>query len=230
MESSSRISHRHGPPLRCGDYKGETIIVVRHGDRDRASADQRLLPEGENRSREIGKMLRHQRIDLIFYTRDAKEEPEEPEDWVRCCQTAEAIRAGFESAGGATGIKPQAMPRLDEDKGELLVQWLMGKAGTDHPHVAPTDHAAVLVMHHEEIRDLVDCLTNPADPKSGPHIDVAREDYDNVFVLTRTSGEEKFSLVRLAVTPAPAAQPAATQPADGCECHRHRRQIRTSGP
>jgi hypothetical protein len=53
----------------AGPAWGETIIIVRHADRDRNLPDQPLLPAGENRSRWIGRLLGFQRIDHIFYAR-----------------------------------------------------------------------------------------------------------------------------------------------------------------
>ena len=208
------------------DASAETIVVVRHGDRDRSKPDQPLLPAGENRARAVGGLLHDERLDHVFFTRD---ETEKPKDWLRMCQTAQGICAGLAgSGGGSEGVggaretepsarlKPEPMPRFG-DEGAPLAQWLLGEDGKSHPHVGADDHLDVVVLHHEAIPGLVDQLVSPDDPRQGPHVKVGREDYDNVFILSREKGEKKFSLVRLSLTPPPAAAPAATQPAPGCE-------------
>ena len=83
----------------------------------------------------------------------------------------------------------------------------------------------MVVLHHEEIPGLLDQLVSPDDPKEGPHVKIGRDDYDNVFILTREHGEggekgnarKRYSLVRLSFNPPAASSPASTQPAGGCE-------------
>ena len=60
--------------------RGETLVVVRHADRDRSKPKQPLLPAGENRAREVGRLLHDERVDHIFYSRG---EDEGPSEWLR---------------------------------------------------------------------------------------------------------------------------------------------------
>lgn len=215
--------------LASGTGRAETIVVVRHADRDRSKPEQPLLPAGENRARELGRLLHNDPVDHIFFSRG---EGEGPSEWLRMCQTAQGIYAGLGgnraergaergAVAGANGTpRPEPIPRFTGD-GAALRQWLLGEDGKQHPHAEASGHTYVLVLHHEDIPDLVDQLVSPADPKDGPHVKIGRDDYDNVFILTRVKGKKdnkkKFALFRLSFTPPPPTQPAATQPAGGCE-------------
>jgi hypothetical protein len=186
----------------CQTSRAQTIIVVRHADRDRTTKHNPLLPEGENRSRWIGRLLIFQHVDHIFYARG---EDEKKGKWLRVFQTAQGIYAGLSAAGSAPAAAPQAMP--DDDS---AFAWLLGAGGTGG-HVQPTDHVDIVVLHHEQIPALVNQMIAADQPQVA---DIDQDDYNNVFILTRQKQDEKFTLIRLSFTPPPATQPADTQPAE----------------
>jgi hypothetical protein len=181
----------------CDIGFGETIVVIRHGDRDRSAPDNPLLPAGENRSRWIGRLLQFQQVDHIYYARN---EDEKPRTWLRVFQTADGIYAGLAGTGDTPAAKPAAMP-----DGEDSASWLMSGG-----HIAPTDHVDIVVLHHEQIPNLVNKLIGPDQP---PIPEIDKDDYNNVYILTRQNKDEKFTLVRLSLTPPPATQPSDSLPA-----------------
>lgn len=181
----------------CHVVSGETIVVVRHADRDRSTRDNPLLPEGENRARWIGRLFKYDQIDHIYYARN---DDQTPRTWLRVFQTADAIYAALAGAGNPPASKPAPMP-----DGEDAFNWLSTANHTD-----AADHVDIVVLHHEQIPTLVNKMIGPDQP---PVPDIDKDDYDNVYILTRQNKDQKFTLIHLSFTPPPATQPSDTQPA-----------------
>jgi hypothetical protein len=65
-------------------------------------------------------------------------------------------------------------------------------------------------MHHPDIPPLINSLLAPGQRQVQA---IDKNDYNDIFILTRQTPSEKFTLIRLNFTPPPAMEPGDLQPA-----------------
>jgi hypothetical protein len=169
----------------CGMARAETIIVIRHGDRDGLVLNE----EGKARCEWLGLLFKSTfaRIDHIFWVFPG-DKPDSDDD--RLEKTAEGI---------SNEILPGGPIPTDFVKGAKLSDWLVGFKKLDDS-IHPGEDVNIVILHHPDIPGLVNSLTD-----GHPGIDKSEfnkpNEYDNIFILTRKTTKDPFTLLHLHFDP-----------------------------